>query len=274
LVVRNCDHCRVSTIIARRYKLVSRVGQGATGVVWRAFDLLLEREVALKEIALPPGPAAAEQRRRVVREARMAARLSHRGIVTVHNLTEEAERLWIVMEFLEALTLHDTIVQAGPLPVDLVAAMGRRLLEALRHAHDGGVIHRDIKPANIMLTGDRVVLADFGFAAPEGTANTSMRGTPAFIAPETLRGEGGTREADMWSFGATLYMAVEGRTPFRTVDSMAALVAALQEPPRAPRRAGVLEPVLRGLLRKDPRERLSAERTSLMLADACRFSAA
>jgi eukaryotic-like serine/threonine-protein kinase len=264
----------VSTIIARRYKLVSRVGQGAPGVVWRAFDLLLEREVALKEIALPPGPAAAEQRRRVVREARMAARLSHRGIVTVHNLAEEAERLWIVMEFLEALTLHDTIVQAGPLPVDLVAAMGRRLLDALRHAHDGGVIHRDIKPANIMLTGDRVVLADFGFAAPEGTANTSMRGTPAFIAPETLRGQGGTREADMWSFGATLYMAVEGRTPFRTVDSMQALVAALQEPPRAPRRAGALEPVLRGLLRKDPKARLSAERTSQMLSDSRCFSAA
>ncbi|GAA2877251.1 hypothetical protein GCM10010517_38660 [Streptosporangium fragile] len=257
----------MSTIIARRYKLVSRVGQGATGVVWRAYDLLLEREVALKEIPLPPGPAAAEQRRRVVREARMAARLSHRGIVTVHNLTEEADRLWIVMEFLEALTLHDTLVQAGPLPVHLVAAMGCHLLDALRHAHDGGVIHRDIKPANIMLTGDRVVLADFGFAAPEGVASSSMRGTPAFIAPEALQGRGGTREADMWSFGATLYMAVEGRTPFRTVNSMAALVAALREPPRAPKRAGALEPVLRGLLRKDPRARLSAERTSQMLED-------
>ncbi|MFD0888779.1 protein kinase, partial [Streptosporangium algeriense] len=122
----------MSTIVASRYKLHSPVGRGATGVVWRAYDLLLERKVALKEIALPPGPAAAEQRRRVVREARMAARLSHRGIVTVHNLAEEAERLWIVMEFLEALTLHDTLVQAGPLPVDLVAAMGRRLLDALR----------------------------------------------------------------------------------------------------------------------------------------------
>lgn len=264
----------MSTIVASRYKLVSPVGRGATGVVWRAYDLLLEREVALKEIALPPGPEAAERRRRVVREARMAARLSHRGIVTVHNLAEEAERLWIVMEFLEALTLHDTLVQAGPLPADLVAAMGRRLLEALRHAHDGGVIHRDIKPANIMLTGDRVVLADFGFAAPEGTASTSMRGTPAFIAPEALHGRGGTREADMWSFGATLYMAVEGRTPFRTVTSMAALVEALREPARAPHRAGPLEPILRGLLRKDPRARLSAEQTSAMLAGVRCSSAA
>ncbi|MEV7009081.1 serine/threonine-protein kinase [Streptosporangium sp. NPDC051022] len=264
----------MSTIVASRYKLLSPVGRGATGVVWRAYDLLLEREVALKEIALPPGPAAADQRRRVVREARMAARLSHRGIVTVHNLTEEGERLWIVMEFLEALTLHDTLVQAGPLPADLVAAMGRKLLDALRHAHDGGVVHRDIKPANIMLTGDRVVLADFGFAAFEGAAGTSLRGTPAFIAPETLQGRGGTREADMWSFGATLYMAVEGRTPFRSVNSMPALVQALREPARPPQRAGALEPVLRGLLRKDPRARLSAEQTSALLAKVRCFSAA
>ncbi|GHH71097.1 hypothetical protein GCM10017673_23940 [Streptosporangium violaceochromogenes] len=264
----------MSTIVADRYRLLSPVGRGTTGVVWRAYDLLLEREVALKEIALPPGPAAAEQRHRVVREARMAARLSHRGIVTVHNLAEESERLWIVMEFLEALTLHDTLMQAGPLPADLVAAMGRRLLDALRHAHDGGVIHRDIKPANIMLTGDRVVLADFGFAAPEGAGGASMRGTPAFIAPETLLGRGGTREADMWSFGATLYMAVEGRTPFRAVNSMAALMEALREPPRPPKRAGALGPVLHGLLRKDPRERLSAAQTSVMLAEVRCFSAA
>ncbi|GII00063.1 serine/threonine-protein kinase [Planobispora takensis] len=264
----------MSTIVDDRYQLLAPVGKGATGVVWRAYDLLLERDVALKEIALPPGPEAAERRRKVVREARMAARLSHRGIVTVHNLAEESERLWIVMEFLEALTLHDTLVQAGPLPVDLVAKLGRRLLEALRHAHAGGVVHRDIKPANIMLTGDRVVLADFGFAAFENAATTSMRGTPAFIAPEVLQGRGGTREADMWSFGATLYMAVEGRTPFRTVDSMAALVEALREPPRTPRRAGALEPVLLGLLRKDPAARLSSEQTHAMLMNVRRHSAA
>ncbi|GAA3113744.1 hypothetical protein GCM10010466_01060 [Planomonospora alba] len=264
----------MSTIVAGRYQLVAPVGQGATGVVWRAYDLLLERDVALKEIALPPGPGADERRRRVVKEARMAARLSHRGIVTVHNLAEEAERLWIVMEYLEALTLHETVAQAGPLPADLVAKMGRRLLEALRHAHDGGVVHRDIKPANIMLTGDRVVLADFGFAGFESTATTSLRGTPAFIAPETLQGRGGTREADMWSFGATLYMAVEGRTPFRTVDSMAELAAVLQGPPRAPRRAGALEPILRGLLRKDPAARLTSGQTYAMLVNLRRHSAA
>ncbi|GGS55749.1 hypothetical protein GCM10010156_12830 [Planobispora rosea] len=264
----------MSSIVADRYQLLAPVGKGATGVVWRAHDQLLERDVALKEIALPPGPDASHRRRKVVREARMAARLSHRGIVTVHNLVEEPERLWIVMEFLEALTLHDTVVQAGPLPVELVAKLGRRLLEALRHAHDGGVVHRDIKPANIMLTGDRVVLADFGFAAFEGAATTSMRGTPAFIAPEALQGRGGTREADMWSFGATLYMAVEGRTPFRTVNSIAALIEALREPPRAPRRAGALEPLLRGLLRKDPMSRLGSEQAYQMLVNLRRHSAA
>ncbi|GAA4039772.1 serine/threonine-protein kinase [Nonomuraea soli] len=256
--------------IGGRYLLNEEAGRGGMGVVWRAFDQLLHREVALKELTLT-GEAAAV-RRRVLREARMAAGLSHPNIVTVHDLIEESGRLWIVMEYLDGLSLHQLLSQVGTLPAQSVAGIGRHLLAALRNAHRSSVLHRDVKPANVMLTGDRVVLTDFGIATADSgtaTATTSrgLRGTPAFMAPERLYGGAATKEADMWSFGATLYSAVEGTPPFPGKDAptVVAMVQSGSYPP--PRRAGALRPVIEGLLRSDPARRLTQEQAAILLAD-------
>ncbi|WP_084956326.1 serine/threonine-protein kinase [Thermoactinospora rubra] len=264
--------------IGGRYLLHEVAGRGGMGIVWRAFDQLLHREVALKELTL--SGEVSSVRRRVLREARMAAGLSHPNIVTVHDLIEEGGRLWIVMEYLEGLSLHELLSQVGTLPAQSVAAIGRHLLAALRHAHDSSVLHRDVKPANVMLTGDRVVLTDFGIATADtgarGGTSRGLRGTPAFMAPERLHGGAATKEADMWSFGATLYSAVEGQPPYPGKDAptVVAMVHNGGYPP--PRRAGALRPVIEGLLRHDPARRLTPDQAAALLADlrSSRYQAA
>ena len=171
-----------------------------------------------------------------------AAGLTHPNIVTVHDLIEEGGKLWIVMEYLDGLSLHQLLSQVGTLPAQSVAAIGQHLLAALRTAHQAGVLHRDVKPANVMLTGDRVVLTDFGIATVEGdirmTTSRRLRGTPAFMAPERLHGGPASKEADMWSFGATLYSAIEGQPPYPGQDAATVLGMARSGGYPPPRRAG------------------------------------
>ncbi|MEV0228698.1 serine/threonine-protein kinase [Nonomuraea sp. NPDC050786] len=254
--------------IGGRYLLNEEAGRGGMGVVWRAFDQLLHRTVALKELTL--AGEAEMVRRRVLREARMAAGLTHPNIVTVHDLIEEGGKLWIVMEYLDGLSLHQLLSQVGTLPAQSVAAIGQHLLAALRTAHKAGVLHRDVKPANVMLTGDRVVLTDFGIATAEGdirmTTSRRLRGTPAFMAPERLHGGPASKEADMWSFGATLYSAVEGQPPYPGQDAATVLGMARSGPYPSPRRAGVMRPLIEGLLHHDPVRRFTPEQTAGLLA--------
>nr|BFE81410.1 hypothetical protein GCM10020093_040110 [Planobispora longispora] len=208
-------------LVGRRYRLMSPVGRGGMGMVWHAHDVLLDRDVAVKELILPYGLDHAGKQvahRRMMREARSAARISHPGIVTVHDVVEEDGRPWIVMELVRAWSLEQAVRQSGPLPVAQAAEIGIRVLDALRHAHAAGILHRDIKPGNVLLTSDRVVLTDFGIAAIEGdvtiTQTGLLMGSPAYIPPERLSGQPITQAADLWSFGATLYAAVEGRPPY------------------------------------------------------------
>ncbi len=259
-------------LVGRRYRLLSPVGRGGMGMVWHAHDVLLDRDVAVKELLLPFGldPAGAQTaHRRVLREARSAARLSHPGIVTVHDVVEEDGRPWIVMELVRAWSLEQAVRQSGPLPVVQAAEIGIRVLDALRHAHAAGILHRDVKPGNVLLTADRVVLTDFGIAAIEGdvtiTQTGLLMGSPAYIPPERLQGRPITHAADLWSFGATLYAAVEGRPPYEGPDAVAVLGAVLTQEPNRPRRAGALLPVIEGLLRKNPADRLPAAQVAEML---------
>lgn len=242
-----------------RYRLVTRAGSGGAGVVWRAYDELLHRQVAIKEVPL------GLDRLRTLREPKLAARLSHPGIVTVHDLVEREDRLWIVMEYLEGFSLEQTVRLRGPLSPALTATIGRHLLSALRYAHESGILHRDIKPANVMLTDGRVVLTDFGLALAEGHQTAAFRGTPAYMAPERLRGGPASRAADLWSFGATLYAAVEGRPPYAGRDLVEILGAALRGGPLPAERAGPLRPLLDGLLAPDPADRLTAGRAAQLL---------
>ncbi|MFD8638170.1 serine/threonine-protein kinase, partial [Streptomyces sp. NPDC059656] len=261
-------------LLAGRYRLAEMLGQGGMGTVWRALDEQLGREVALKELRLPDDLDANRREAwiaRLDREARAAARLKHPGVITVHDrIAGDDGRPWIVMELVRGRSLDDLIKEGGPLPPGKVAGIGRQVLDALRAVHATGVTHRDIKPANVLLEGERVVLTDFGIAAVEGepglTRSGALMGTPVYMSPEQVRGLQATAESDLWSLGATLFTAVEGHAPFGGAGSWAVFVAIATEEPAPAVRAGDLAPVLTGLLRKDPAQRLTAEEAYDLLA--------
>ncbi|MFF0307696.1 protein kinase [Streptosporangium sp. NPDC004379] len=250
-------------VLAGRYRAIDRLGAGGMGVVWRARDEMLHREVAIKEVKLGPGlPEAqrAEMRERTLREARAAARLGHPSIVTVHDVISQDGRPWIVMDLVRGRSLQQVIRSSGPIDPRRAAAIGAAVLDGLALAHSRGIMHRDVKPANIMLADDGgVLLTDFGIATLEGdvqlTSPDALVGSPGYIAPERLRGTGDGPAADLWSLGATLYTAVEGRGPFHRGASAATLGAVLTEETPVPARAGELTPVLLAVLDKDPRRR-------------------
>ena len=265
-------------VVAARYELLDLVGHGAMGTVWRARDLRLDREVAVKEVRLP-GPMTAHDRsvlrERSLREARVAARLTHPGVVTVHDVIEADGSPWIIMELVPSRSLARVLAEDGPLWPARAAAMGMTLLEALGSAHAAGVVHRDVKPANILVTSEsRVVLTDFGIATLHGdpglTQAGMVMGTPGFCAPERIRGEPATPASDLWSLGATLYAAVEGRGPFEGQGSAMAVLANIVhgDPPPATR-AGPLEPVILALMRRDPAARPDATGARRLLTAAC-----
>ncbi|WP_405084632.1 serine/threonine-protein kinase [Microbispora sp. NBC_01389] len=267
--------------VAGRYRLLEPIGRGGMGVVWRAHDDLLARTVAVKEVLYHP--TSEEDRdtfnRRTIREARAAGRIDHPNVVVVHDVIEEDGRPWIVMQLVQSRSLGQVLRDQGPLPPDRVAAIGLQVLDALCTAHAAGVLHRDVKPENVLLSGEtRVVLTDFGIATmPEETGLTmtgDITGTPAFLPPERLNGYPATPESDLWSLGATLYAAVEGRTPFDRNSAVATMAAVLHDDPAPPLRAGALTPVLEGLLRKDPAHRISPGETAALLNAALRNAAA
>ena len=265
-------------VVAGRYELLDPVGHGAMGTVWRARDSRLGREVAVKEVRVP-GPMTHQDRNilreRSLREARVAARLSHPGVVTVHDVIEAGGTPWIIMELVPSRSLAQVLAQDGPLSPARAAAMGMTLLEALGSAHAAGVVHRDVKPGNILVTSeDRVVLTDFGIATMHGdpglTQAGMVMGTPGFCAPERIRGEPASPASDLWSLGATLYAAVEGRSPFEGQGSAMAVLANIVhgDPPPA-KSAGPLGPVITALMKRDPAARPDADAARLLLAAAC-----
>ncbi|MER6946462.1 serine/threonine-protein kinase [Nonomuraea sp. NPDC000554] len=255
-------------LLAGRYRLLSQLGQGGMGTVWRAMDELLQQEVAVKEVRLPPDldeASRTELTERTLREARAAATLrSNPSIVTVHDVVLDGERPWIVMELVRGRSLDQVVRDDGPLPPQRVAAIGVRMLDALAAAHASGILHRDVKPGNVLLTDDgRVLLTDFGIATIAGdsalTQTGLLAGSPGYIAPERLRGEVDGPLADLWSLGATLFTAVEGGPPFARTNEAAVLAAVLMQEPAPFRLAGPLAPVLAAVLEKDPARRCSPE---------------
>ncbi|MFJ3042975.1 serine/threonine-protein kinase [Streptomyces tendae] len=254
-------------VIAGRYRLLSPLGEGGMGTVWRARDELLRREVAVKEVRAPAGLPQADVGRmyaRLEREAWAAARISHPNVVTVYDVATEGGRPWIVMELVRGLSLADLLDAEGPLEPGRAALIGAEVLAALRAAHAAGVLHRDVKPANVLLANDgRVVLTDFGIARVEGSEALTMTGevvgSPEFLAPERALGRTPGPASDLWSLGVLLYAAVEGVSPFRQDTPLSTLRAIVDDELPPPHRAGALGPVVEGLLRKDPAGRLPAD---------------
>ncbi|MEV7193175.1 serine/threonine-protein kinase [Streptomyces sp. NPDC093510] len=253
-------------VIAGRYRLLAPLGEGGMGTVWQARDDVLGREVAVKEVRAPAGLPAGEVDRlyaRLEREAWAAARIPHRNVVTVYDVASEGGRPWIVMELVRGLSLSDVLDAEGALTPQRAARIGAEILGALRAAHDAGVLHRDVKPGNVLIANDgRVVLTDFGIALVEGSSALTMTGevvgSPEFLAPERALGQRPGPASDLWSLGVLLYAAVEGSSPFRQDTPLSTLRAVVDEPLPPARRAGPLLPVIEGLLRKDPDERMSA----------------
>ncbi|MFG3187866.1 serine/threonine-protein kinase [Streptomyces omiyaensis] len=269
-------------LVDGRFRLISRLGSGGMGTVWRARDIALDRDVALKEVR-PPDPAAeaahpgltAQMRARAVREARALARLSHPHVVTVHHIVEPADGSapWIVMELVEGSSVADRLA-AGPLTVPEAVSLGRQVLGALRAAHAAGIQHRDVKPANVLLRAEGgAVLTDFGIAVLDEatsrlTASGDLIGSAEFIAPERVRGEEGNPASDLWSLGMLLYVATEGHHPLRRATSLATVVAVLDDPIPPPVRSGALGPVLTRLLVRDPALRPDGAELDRLLAEA------
>jgi predicted Ser/Thr protein kinase len=253
-------------LLCERYRLVEPVGKGGMGQVWRGYDEILKRSVAVKEILLPEGLEGTERDHliaRALREARAAARLRHPGIVTVYDAIQFADVPWTVMEFVSGPSLQEVIERDGRLPWEQVAELGTDLADALSHAHAAGIVHRDLKPSNVLLAGRRTVLTDFGVArildaTTELTAEGALIGTPQYMAPEQIKSEPIQAPVDVWALGATLYTAVEGCRPFDGPTLTAVLAAILTRPPPIAQHAGPMAPVISALLSKAPSQRPDA----------------
>jgi serine/threonine protein kinase len=260
-------------LLASRYRLTAVLGQGGMGTVWRAADEFLGRDVAVKELRFAAGVDEDERHRLVARtltEAKAIARIRHTGAVTVYDVVEEDGRPWIVMELVESRSLSEVIRTDGVLPPQRAAEVALELLGVLAEAHRVGILHRDVKPSNVLVGHDgRVVLTDFGIARVEGdpsvTSTGMLVGAPSYISPERARGGVPGPPADLWSLGATLYAMVEGVPPYDKGSALSTLTAVITEP--VPPLSGdqLLQPVVSGLLRKDPAQRLDASTTRTML---------
>ncbi|MET0134804.1 MAG: serine/threonine-protein kinase [Kibdelosporangium sp.] len=267
--------------VAGRYAIRGELGRGGMGVVWRADDQVIGRQVALKELPAPPGLSANKSAlylERVLREARTAGRLNDPAVVTVFDVVNENGVTYIVMELVEAPTLADLIEERG-LAAERVAAIGVQVLGALEAAHAAGIVHRDVKPSNIMvLPNDRVKLADFGIARamddPSLTMTGGIMGSPGYMAPELFSGSPPAPPSDLWALGATLFHAVEGRAPFTRETTAATMHAIMYDDPRLTTSQGPLGQAIMGLLAQPSDTRLTAAQARELLTAATSTGAA
>jgi len=251
-------------LIAGRYRLTSRLGSGAMGVVWQAHDERLHRTVAIKQLLLPSGLSdieADEANRRAMREGRITARLHHPHAIAVYDVVEHEDQPCLIMEYLPSRSLATVLSMQGVLLPEEVASIGSQIASALAAAHKAGIVHRDIKPGNVLLAEDGTVkITDFGISHAVGdvtvTATGILAGTPAYLAPEIAQGHSAGFPSDVFSLGSTLYTALEGTPPFGLNNNAIALlhhVASDEITP--PRQSGPLTPLLLRLLQRNPEQR-------------------
>ena len=251
-------------MIAGRYTLGAEIGRGGMGAVWRGRDEVLMRTVALKKIGVAPGGITPDARR-AEREAKLAAKLNHSNVVAVFDLVEETSdgqsHQWLVMEYVEGTDLAELIRQRGRLSPDDAAPILAQVAGALAAAHGAGIVHRDVKPSNILVAPDgQVKLSDFGIARtssdPSLTQTGLVTGSPAYLSPEVASGQQATPASDVWSWGATLFHALEGRPPYQVGDNLlGALYRIVHEEPPHCDAAAWLAPALAATMTRDPAQR-------------------
>ena len=258
-------------MIAGRYTLEREVGRGGMGVVWLARDEVLGRLVAMKRVGMFPGGSDPDIER-AAREARLAATLNHPHVVAVYDLVTDGAEQWLVMEYVDCVTLGGLVKRDGPLGLDRAARLVGQAAQALAAAHAAGIVHRDVKPANILVTAaDQVKLTDFGIARAMADASLTqtglVTGSPSYLAPEVASGSKATNASDTWSLGATLFHALAGRPPYEVTENPLGTLYKIinEDPPRLPE-AGWLAPVLESTMATNPDDRWSMERVRDVLA--------
>src|SRR5262245_57615910 len=252
-----------------RYELLSELGRGTSGVVYKAFDPKLDRLVALK--ILRPELTSLEEsgvgyKQRFHQEAVAAGRLTHPAIVAVHDVGEAEGRPFMVMEYIEGGTLADLLLGGQPLPLAEAVEIVLQVCAALDYAHRHGVVHRDIKPRNILVGPGVTKVTDFGTARILGASHTltgTMLGTPAYMSPEMVRGQAADPRSDLFSLGVVLYEAVTGVNPFNAADLAAVLyrIVNINAPSVRHHHAELppaLDRVLRHALAKEPETRFAS----------------
>ena len=222
------------------YRIVEKIGEGGMGVVYRARDEVLNRDVALK--LLLPGALEKVGGGHLLREAQTASSLSHPNICTIHQVGQSGNDFYVVMELIEGRSLSDSITATG-LSMETVMRYGVQIADALAHAHDRGIVHRDLKGSNVMITAEgRVKVLDFGLATrlereeiseltlSYDSLESKLVGTLPYMAPEVLRGQKGDHLSDVWALGVLLYEAAAGKLPFRGNTGFEVTAAILREP--------------------------------------------
>ncbi|GGS23714.1 serine/threonine-protein kinase [Actinokineospora fastidiosa] len=266
-------------LVAGRYRLAERIGNGAMGVVWRGVDERLNREVAIKQLILSPllpADEAEEAVARCLREGRIAAKLHHPNAIGVFDVVDADGTPWLVMEYLPSVSLASELAEHGTLPVAEVARIGQQIAAALAAAHAAGIVHRDVKPGNILLGHDGTVkITDFGISRATDDVTVTktglIAGTPAYLSPEVAVGRDPSPASDVYSLGSTLYAAIEGEPPFGLTENTLGLLHAVAAGKiNPPQRSGALTPVLVALLAADPEARPSASRVREMLGAVAR----
>jgi serine/threonine protein kinase len=258
-------------LIAGRYTLDREIGRGGMGAVWLGLDEVLGRQVALKRVGMSPGGSSPDLER-AEREARLAARLNHPHVVAVYDLVEDGDVQWLVMEYVEGVTLAELVRRDGALLPDQAAPVIGQATDALAAAHTAGIVHRDVKPSNILVSPHgQVKLSDFGIARAEADASLTqtglVTGSPAYLAPEVASGQQATDASDVWSLGATLFHALAGHPPYEVGDNVLGALYRIvhEDPPRLPN-AGWLGPLLLATMTREPADRWSMAQVRDFLA--------
>lgn len=252
-----------STRIDGRYALGREVGRGAGGAVWLAEDEVLHRQVAIKRVGQLPGHT--DDPTRAAREARLAARVNHPHVVSVFDLVQADDALWLVMEYVDGPSLSAMVRDRGPLDPDAAAQLLAPVADALHAAHELGVVHRDVKPSNILVNDAGAKLSDFGIARGDQDATLTqtglVTGSPAYLAPEVVTGATASPASDVWAFGATLVHVLTGRPPYHRENGengpLAVVYRVVHEDQPRPGEAGWLGPLIAMTMNPDPTARPS-----------------
>ena len=222
----------INKIICNRYKILDHLGTGGMATVWLGYDTILDRQVAIKTFKIDANDEDAVKR--FNREAKAVTSLSHPNIVSIYDVENEGEFYYLILEYVEGMTLKDYMVKNPRIPIETIVHIAKQIAAGLSHAHQNGIIHRDIKPQNILMNENLTCkITDFGIARAYGdttlTQTNQMLGTVYYLSPEQARGNVATAQSDIYSLGILIFEMITGQIPFKGESAVAIALKHLQE---------------------------------------------